>query len=92
MTKKKAIALILGLLGLLLLALTLVPAVLALLAAESAPAVGIIGGADGPTATMLTRTLFLSFPGGLLRLAGALLGLGCLIAAPIVALRRSHDQ
>ena len=25
---------------------------------------------------------------GLLRLAGALLGLGCLIAAPIVALRR----
>ncbi len=89
MTKKKVIALILGLLGLLLLALTLVPA---LLAAESAPAVGIIGGADGPTATMLTRTLFLSFPRGLLRLAGALLGLGCLIAAPIVALRRSRDQ
>ena len=75
MTKKKAIALILGLLGLLLLALTLVPAVLALLAAESAPAVGIIGGADGPTATMLTARSFFPFPAGFCALPARCLAL-----------------
>lgn len=79
MTKKRKAALALAIVGVIAVAVALA----GIFNTQSPPAgsMGIIGGADGPSATRLTGLLLFSSPFGYLLLGG----IACLIAAPILA-------
>ena len=83
MTKKRKTALVLAIVGVMAVAAALAGIIPGILNTQSPPAgsVGIIGGADGPSATRLTGLLMFSSPFCYLLLAG----IGCLIAAPFLA-------
>ncbi len=83
MTKRRKTALALAIVGVIAVAAALAGIIPGILNTQSPPAgsVGIIGGADGPSATMLTGLLMLSSPFGYLLLGG----IAFLIAAPILA-------
>ena len=80
MTKKRKIALILASIGFVAVAVALV-GIISSIQNTASDSIGIIGGADGPTATLVTRLLPFSTPFGRLLLGG----IGCLIAAAILA-------
>ena len=83
MTKKRKLALVLAVVGFVALAVALVGFIINYLnmQAHFSGGVGIIGGADGPTATLSTRLWLFSTPFDLLLLGG----IGCLITAAILA-------